>query len=115
MSTINNRDVWSSCVCCGNPIPSENSSMLCNFCIEKISAAQRNTYPAPPKNNSRLFRREFKKVRKAIVRAACSGKRYVRIYVSTNVVEEILERLIADGYKATQSGYCYDSPLFILW
>ena len=102
------------CVCCGAYMPPETNSMICYNCAHKLKDTTL-VLTTPKTTNNRVFLKEFKRVKKAISRAACSGERYVRIYVKAVVVDEILTRLKKDGFMATQSGVYYDSPLFIAW
>lgn len=113
--------LYMECVCCGAPIAPESGSMICPRCAEKIESTDRiasNFYvvgSSPIKSESRIFKKEFSRVKKAITKAACSGRTYVKIYVRDLVADEILARLKKDGFKATQPGFDYDSPLFITW
>ena len=106
--------LYMECVCCGAPIAPETGSMICPRCAEKIENTERIT-SNPIKSESRIFQKEFSRVKKAITKAACSGRNYVKIYVRDLVADEILARLKKDGFKATQPGLDYDSPLFITW
>lgn len=115
--------LYMECVCCGAPIAPETGFMICPRCAEKLESAELHLAPLnssvigfpPIKSESRIFKKEFSRVKKAITKAACSGRTYVKIYVRDLVADEILARLKKDGFKATQPGFDYDSPLFITW
>lgn len=102
------------CVCCGAVMPPETNSMICQACADQLRAP--SVYHGHLKSTtSRIFKREFKRVQKAISRAACCGYRDIKIYVKEVVVVDIIDRLIHDGFKATQTGCSYDGPIFIAW
>lgn len=110
---MENKNV-THCVCCGAAMSPETNTMICRDCADQLRTPP--AYNGHLKSaNSRIFKREFKRVQKAISRAACCGYRDVKIYVREVVVVDIIDRLIHDGFKATQVGCSYDGPIFIAW